>query len=161
MDNKELKIIPPEGYEIDKENSTFDTIKFKLIKKVTGYFDIAKSLFEGKECWFMSKWNIYKTKQDEYKDVNNLCTSLGQAQKLQDINKLMNVAKYLNEDWRANFEDCTQPKYCFYVDFTGVQIDGTYTVNKNIVYFKSRNDAEKAREILGEETIKRIFSNNW
>ena len=26
---KELKIVPPEGYEIDKENSTFECIKFK------------------------------------------------------------------------------------------------------------------------------------
>ena len=44
MDTKEIKIVPPEGYEIDKENSTFDCIKFKRIKRwrdsnpmVTGY----------------------------------------------------------------------------------------------------------------------------
>lgn len=31
---KEIKIIPPEGYEIDKENSTLECIKFKpLIKR--------------------------------------------------------------------------------------------------------------------------------
>ena len=31
---KELKIVPPEGYEIDKENSTLECIKFKpLIKR--------------------------------------------------------------------------------------------------------------------------------
>lgn len=44
---KELKIVPPEGYEIDKENSTFDCIKFKPIIKrwrdnktapINGYF---------------------------------------------------------------------------------------------------------------------------
>lgn len=29
---KDLKITPPEGYEIDKENSTFDCIKFKPIE---------------------------------------------------------------------------------------------------------------------------------
>jgi len=29
---KEVKIVPPEGYEVDKENSTFDCIKFKLIQ---------------------------------------------------------------------------------------------------------------------------------
>lgn len=29
---KEIKIVPPEGYEIDKEKSTFDCIKFKQIK---------------------------------------------------------------------------------------------------------------------------------
>ena len=34
METKEIKIVPPEGYEIDRENSTFDCIKFKpLIKR--------------------------------------------------------------------------------------------------------------------------------
>ena len=33
METKEIKITPPEGFEIDKENSTFDCIKFKPIKK--------------------------------------------------------------------------------------------------------------------------------
>lgn len=32
-ENKEITIVPPEGYEIDKENSTFECIKFKPIKK--------------------------------------------------------------------------------------------------------------------------------
>lgn len=30
---KEIKITPPEGFEIDKENSTFECIKFKPIEK--------------------------------------------------------------------------------------------------------------------------------
>jgi len=30
---KEIKITPPDGYEIDKENSTFECIKFKPIEK--------------------------------------------------------------------------------------------------------------------------------
>lgn len=33
MKTKEIKITPPEGFEIDKENSTFDCIKFKPIVK--------------------------------------------------------------------------------------------------------------------------------
>lgn len=44
---KEIKITPPEGYEIDRKNSTFECIKFKPIKKkwrdeeyakICGYF---------------------------------------------------------------------------------------------------------------------------
>ena len=31
--SKEIKITPPEGYEVDKENSTFDCIKFKPVTK--------------------------------------------------------------------------------------------------------------------------------
>ena len=37
METKELKIQAPEGYEIDRENSTFEYIKFKLIKKDITY----------------------------------------------------------------------------------------------------------------------------
>lgn len=33
METKEVKIVPPEGYEIDKENSTLECIKFKPITK--------------------------------------------------------------------------------------------------------------------------------
>lgn len=33
MKSKEINIVPPEGYEIDKENSTFTCIKFKPIEK--------------------------------------------------------------------------------------------------------------------------------
>ena len=33
METKELKVSAPEGYEIDKENSTFDCIKFKRIEE--------------------------------------------------------------------------------------------------------------------------------
>lgn len=64
MTQKEIKITPPEGYEIDKENSTFECIKFKpVIKrwrdshaKVAGYFlngDHIGQLYGG--CH--EKWN--------------------------------------------------------------------------------------------------------
>lgn len=33
METKEIKIQVPEGYEIDKENSTFELIGFKPIEK--------------------------------------------------------------------------------------------------------------------------------
>ena len=41
METKEIKINIPEGYEIDKENSTFSCIKFKKkVKKVNTWKDI-------------------------------------------------------------------------------------------------------------------------
>lgn len=56
---KEIKITPPEGYEIDKVNSTFECIKFKPVKRwrdsnpiVTGYYilhypDASGNYWEG------------------------------------------------------------------------------------------------------------------
>ena len=37
METKEIKITPPEGYEIDKENSTLECIKFKPVAKKWRY----------------------------------------------------------------------------------------------------------------------------
>ena len=42
--NNQLTIDIPEGYEIDKENSTFECIKFKPIKKYLTYKEIAEKL---------------------------------------------------------------------------------------------------------------------
>lgn len=41
---KEIKIIPPEGYEIDKENSTFECIKFKPIQPKPWRYDSTKHI---------------------------------------------------------------------------------------------------------------------
>ena len=40
MKTKEVKITIPEGYEIDKENSTFECIKFKKKFEVNTWKDI-------------------------------------------------------------------------------------------------------------------------
>ncbi len=37
---KEIKVVVPEGYEIDKENSTFECIKFKPVKQKFVYIDL-------------------------------------------------------------------------------------------------------------------------
>lgn len=44
MDTKEFKISVPEGYEIDKENSTFECIKFKRIEDPKWRNDISKNV---------------------------------------------------------------------------------------------------------------------
>lgn len=53
METKEIKINIPKGYEIDKENSTFECIKFKpkkilvilLMKRFVGdYFQMMKDI---------------------------------------------------------------------------------------------------------------------
>ena len=56
--NKEIKITPPKGYEIDKENSTFDCIKFKQISerwrdsigRIEGYYISGNSALRSTEA---------------------------------------------------------------------------------------------------------------
>ena len=71
---KELKIIPPDGYEIDKENSTFDCIKFKPVVKrwrdrieemfVGYYIDVNCSIQKTGRCSNMEhNRNVFATKK--------------------------------------------------------------------------------------------------
>jgi hypothetical protein len=47
MENKEIKINVPDGFEIDKDNSTFELIKFKpVVKEIDKYKSMSDFLFE-------------------------------------------------------------------------------------------------------------------
>lgn len=70
METKELKIIPPEGFEIDKENSTFKCIKFKPIKRwrdtdflVEGYYIISSDIYQIRDSTWSYNKNAFATKK--------------------------------------------------------------------------------------------------
>ena len=56
MKTKEFKIEAPKGYEIDKENSTFECIRFKPIKKDITYKDVCNKLFERNTGYFIDQY---------------------------------------------------------------------------------------------------------
>ena len=97
METKEIKIKVPKGYEIDKENSTFECVKFKPIKKELTYEDVAEELFSknmftsdinGKIFWISS----YGAKLDK-----NNTTNRKQLERLFALNQLLNIAEYYNK----------------------------------------------------------------
>lgn len=136
----EFKI--PEGYVLDKDNSTENVIRFKPIKKKVTYADIIKELCSG-NCYY----------------INNNPTSWRQLQQLLALNKLMNVAKYLNGDWEPAWNDRHQHKWFIFYDhqLSGLYLAIHYTQRFASVYFKSEELALQAIEILGEEEVKRAL----
>lgn len=165
METKEMKIVPPEGYEIDKENSTFECVKFKPIKKDLTYEDVAIKLFCNNHCFHINQRGVitYCEKVFDYvSQMPNNCTSEKQAGKLLAINKLMNVAKYLNgEDWKPDWDNEDELKYFINKNRAGIYVSRNNCNNFSIVYFKSKEDAQQAIEILGEETIRLALSTDW
>lgn len=163
MKTKEMKVVAPEGYEIDKENSTFECIKFKPIDKKLTYEDVAKELFEDKDIFYINAVGCIgqgKVEEEYVLDPNN-CTSKKQAEKLIAINKLMNVAKYLNEKVGEIPQD--DKFYYFVFKYGNIQIDWTTpsVINDGCVYFYSRELAQLAADILGEDTIRTALSTDW
>lgn len=96
MKTKELKIQAPEGYEIDKEKSTLDCIKFRPIKKSITYEDVCNKLF--KNSYFFTNEhggiNSYAGLSNR-SDENNALTSK-QLERLLALNQLLNIAEYYN-----------------------------------------------------------------
>lgn len=156
METKEIKINVPEGYEIDRENSTFECIKFK--KKKLTYEDVCDALFTQKTVYYTSSSGEIEvlSEMPRYNafDCNN-ATSKSQLKQLLAINKLMNVAAYLNKiplDWESSSQD----KWYIYYNHTQHKIGYTYRTwcQTTGVYFDSYRRARKAVDILGEDTVK-------
>lgn len=158
MENKELQIIPPEGYEIDKENSTFEKIVFKKIEEKLTYEKIREELFKNKKSYFL--WSgiptIFNPIIGYTPPTADHAPTEHQLQRLLAINKLMNVAYYLNDGWEPGWNDNLQVKYFIHYNYKSksIKVDNNIYINYCTVYFKSRRFAEQAIEILGEETIK-------
>lgn len=163
------KIVPvssicPEGYELDKEKSTIENLIFKPRKESCK--DIYKKLFYRKKVYYSDEYgDVISSKLDSEtrsKDLNN-CASEKQAKKLLAINQLMNVAKYLNNGWRPDWNNENENKYTIIIDKNNKNIVTNWctTANKCIVYFKTEELAQKAIDILGEETIKLVLSTDW
>ena len=160
METKEMKIVPPEGYKIDKENSTFECIKFKPIKKALTYEEVAKKLFYSNNMFYINLRSeiegCFCSDEKIAKEYNN-CTSHKQAEKLLAINKLMNVAKYLNGEWKP---DCRTQSYYIAITDGNIKVFISYPTGMDI-YFKSGKLAQQAIDILGEETIRLALSTDW
>lgn len=143
---KELKVQIPEGYEIDEDKSTFEKIVFKQLKSNPKTFrEVEEYLVFDKDCPVISFRTAYAS-EDLFKS-------------LMALRKLCNVAEYLNGGWipprsRYNqrwfigltFEDAKSDKI-------SINIMKHNSVQYSCIYFKSRELAEQAIQILGEDTI--------
>lgn len=135
MNTQELKIEVPAGYEIDRENSTFENIVFKKIGK-----ELPKSWKDLPfvEGWFVNgKCEIIETGKlitQEYnkntfptKEEAEACLALAQLCQLRDI---------YNEGWKPNWEDYNETKYC--IEFCQGRIETIDRVNcHKVLTFKT------------------------
>lgn len=103
METKELKVQAPEGYEIDKENSIFECIKFKPIKKDITYEDVCDTIFVNEDNYFISDGGcIHKGILPDWDNGiipnKNIATNKRQLEKLLALNQLFNIAIYYNRN---------------------------------------------------------------
>lgn len=166
METKELRVQAPEGYEIDKENSTLECIKFKPIHNPT-YKDISNMLFNsditdyyrinnmGKIDKYISHVTTFNGDIDFY-FRKNIALYRKQLERLLSLNQLLNIAKYYNKIHSKQNNCCL-----YYVSFEkeyGYSVRPYYIkndwLNSVIAFFNSIDDAQEVidnpnfREIL-------------
>lgn len=130
-------------------------------EKPITYDDVLKELYLGKTAYWVYDKSIESGKQSSYnfEDAVN-CTSVAQAKRMVAFNKLQNIAKYLNGNWKPDFDGNHEN---WSITKTGDDFLAMYTrnVNKANVYFKSRDLTLKAIRLMGEYSLNDLFSTDW
>lgn len=133
----------------------------EIQEKSITYGDILKELYLGKTAYWIYEKCIESGKQSSYnfEDAVN-CTSVAQAKRMVAFNKLQNIAKYLNGDWKPNFDGDHEN---WHIGKEGDTFLAMYTkyVNKASVYFKSKHFALEAIRLMGEDSLNNLFSTDW
>ena len=169
---KILKEIPNPEEELKKYHLTsfeLETLygKHNLQPTLT-YENVAKELFKDSAL----QADFYKSEYsfDTY-PLN--CTSEKQAKKLFAINRLLNVAKFLNKnedgtDWKPDFNNENEDKWYLCISYqddgdSEIIIDWTKYVNRarEIVYFRTEELAKQAVLILGEDVVRTALTTEY
>ena len=141
----------------EKKNKTPDAAENVAIT----YDDISKKLFLNKKIFFvLGKYIGSGTAYDENYDDSDNCTSEAQAKRMAAFNKLQNIAKYLNGDWKPVFDGSKQNWDISKNSDTFIAIHTRY-LNKASVYFKSEDLAYEAIRLMGEKSLNDLFSTDW
>ena len=134
--NNQLTIDIPEGMEIDTENS-----------------DLANGIIK-----FKTKSVTYNDVYNELNDTNiTVNTYFGNEIKLRALIKLMNIAKYYNNDWQPNWSNSKENKYCIKFDYhkDRFYVDYNNSIGAGDVFFKNSEDA---RAVINNPNFKSILN---
>ena len=116
INHNKLIIDIPKGMELDTENT-----------------DVAKGVIM-----------LRKKKDITYEDIVRFGFSVDIKNKIEAIQKLTNIAKYYNEDWKPERNNLYEDKnFIYYGNIKDkYYVDSTKTYISNIVYFKNLADAQ-------------------
>ena len=157
MKENKLTIEIPDGKIVDWDESKKQN-KIVLKDKQLTYEDICEKLLSEKSYFITNESTIHPTFAKNQIFASNCAFTQHQLVCILAKNKLATVAKYLNGEWVPDKTDVGHfDAWVLYVtpnkDYIGYVKITDCAYNSNVL-FKSRELAEQAIEILGEETIK-------
>lgn len=121
--NNQLIIEIPERMEIDIKNSNLAKGIVKFKKKDITYEDVEYTLKLGKNC-------------------KSIIINESNASKLVALSRLMNIAKYYNEDWKPGWDNLNEYKYFITCEGGIYKVGYCWMSNCNNIFFKNREDVQ-------------------
>ena len=130
--DKELKIVPPEGYEVDKEHSTFECVRFKPIKPplpttweefCTTHPVKPEEAFIGSASSIIEIGDIAHGKRDFFTD-RGVLPSKEYAEAVRSLCQLIQLRDCYNGGWKPDWHSATN-KYCIHCNDNKI----TYTTS--------------------------------
>lgn len=138
---KEVKISIPKGYVIDKENSTFECIKFKKANFPKTWKEFCK-MYPAKDDEVFIDSNskiqelrIWEERRDPLVDAN-LLPNKEYAEAMLALCQLIQLRDYYNEGWQPDWTDRTQSKYCIIIYNNGTDFHTSCYIS-HILAFKT------------------------
>jgi hypothetical protein len=110
--NKELIITPPEGFEIDQQNSTFEKIVFKKSTNVKSWNDL-----DLKNTWFINRYSTIELINEPFNSPENynLLPTEEIAEAMLVLCQLTMLRHEARKGWVPNYTNRTENKYCFHI----------------------------------------------
>ena len=133
---KELKIIPPIGYEIDRQKSTFEKIIFKKIPENPKTWEDYCKLTKGSYSNYANATTniVYK---DRHTGAYNEFTTKERAEQFIALGKLLQLRDYWVK--RSKFEDAI----CIYTWNDGLIATDDCDINEYALTFPTQEMADK------------------
>ena len=144
METKEMKIQVPEGYEIDRENSTFEKIVFKKVD------DLPKSWEELEfiDGFFVSSLSdIAKIGNNTTNDKNNknVFPTKEEAEACLALAQLCQLRDRYNDGWKPDWNITSETKYVIEVS-KNTMVKNFYGNRHKILSFKTEELRDKFLE---------------
>ena len=131
---KELNIIPPTGYEIDRQKSTFEKIIFKKIPENPKTWEEYCSLMKGKTVYYT---NCNTITVSGFSDAHDKFVTKKRADQFIALGKLLQLRDYWVK--RSKFEDAI----CIYTWNDGLIATDDCDINEYALTFPTQEMADK------------------
>lgn len=154
METKEVKIQAPEGYEIDKENSTFECIKFKPIKRYITYKDVCNSILEA--GYYINSYGKIVgsiTYAANLRTGKSNATNTKQLERILALNQLLNIAEYYNTLHTIDISNNTILYDYVNQTYVTASVSTTYSRGIEVIF----NRKEDAQEVIDNPNFREIL----